>query len=86
MSESKTRDQWQSPGSGEGPTGGTSSMCGEGMMRRMAEACGCGPTMAERAPSQEQSGAPIDASDAGCCGGGDTGVGAGPGGQGEDVT
>ena len=78
MSESKTRDQWQSPGSGEGPTGGTSSMCGEGMMRRMAEACGCGPTMAERAPSQEQSGGPIDASDAGCCGGGDTGVVAGP--------
>jgi len=85
MSESKPGDQWQSPGSGEGPTGRTSSMCGEGMMRRMAEACGCGPTMAERAPSQEQSGAPIDASDAGCCGGGDTGVVAGPGGQGEDV-
>lgn len=85
MSESKAGGRWQSPGSGEGPTGGTPSMCGEGMMRRMAKACGCGPAMAERAPSQQQPGGPIDASAAGCCGGGDAGVVAEPDGQGEDV-
>ena len=84
MSESKTGDRWQGVGSGEGPRGDL-SMCGEGTMRRMAQACGCGPTMAERAPFQEQPGAPVEAAAAGCCGGGDTGVVAGPGGHGDQV-
>ena len=78
MSNSKIRDHRQSPGSGEGPTARTPSMCGESTMRSMAAACGCGPTTAERAPAQQQPSGPIDASAAGCRGGGDTDVVAGP--------
>lgn len=47
-------DQQEGPGSDEEPTNRTPSFPGEDAMRRMAEACGCGPATDDMA--------------AGCCG------------------
>jgi len=82
MSESKTH---QSQGSDGGSMQDSSSFCGEDMMKRMAEACGCGPATGEKAGSSEQPGAADEGGGSRCCSGGDADVAAGPGGHDEVV-